>query len=75
MHRRKPITCASPTLRQLFNVLENRQITEEKISHAMNMFGKSVGRWRRGVHEPRIMSVEALAQELGYRLVLEKIKD
>ena len=72
---RHPPRTVSPVLRELFTEMRSRRKHITDVAAEMNMTSVGLAYWKGGQTTPSITSVEALAQILGYRLVLEPIKD
>ncbi len=70
--KRTPVRSASPTLRAIFEDMTNRNIRLADMGDMIGRHGSRVSEWRRGLVEPGIMTVEEMADALGYRLALEK---
>jgi len=65
-----PIRTASYTLREILETVEDREIIQSSIAEAMGRTNAAFTHWRAGRAIPDILTVEAMAQVLGYRLVL-----
>jgi DNA-binding phage protein len=66
---------ASTVVKKLFGIMkeDRRRIVDVAVS--LNMTSTGLQYWKSGRTDPSITNVEALAQELGFRLVLEPIED
>lgn len=72
--RPKGAIAASGVLRTLFAEMDRRDLVMGDFARRIPCHQQSLCRWRYGGTSPMIVQVEAIAQLLGYRLVLEKIE-
>jgi ribosome-binding protein aMBF1 (putative translation factor) len=72
MARRRPIGTASPTLRAIFEAAEASGISQSELALRIGSRQHEIHRWRRGTYSrtPNILTVEELANAVGYRLEL-----
>lgn len=64
------IRTASPTLKQLFLVMREKELTLVDMGVAVGTSGNVIQQYRSGSHSPSIMRVEEMAEALGLELVL-----
>jgi hypothetical protein len=64
-----PIRTASATLRQLLSHAEAQSITQREICDHIGSLPHELFRWRAGQRAPNIMTVEAIADAIGLRLI------
>jgi len=68
------IKTADPVLRHLFADLYRRGLMQQDVANALGVTRISMSRWKHGHTTPSMLDVEAFAEVLGYRIVLEKIE-
>ncbi|WP_155956597.1 hypothetical protein [Rhizobium sp. CF080] len=61
-------------MKALFTEMGARKISLKAMAFRINRHFNAVRHWRHGYRSPSIMDVEEMANELGYRLVLEPIE-
>lgn len=64
-----PIRTASPVLRRLFEVADEKGMTLRYLAEGGNWTTAQVSGWRAGTHAPSIINVEELAAIIGVRLI------
>jgi predicted transcriptional regulator len=69
-----PPRTTSPVMRELFNDMSDRVISQASVADAIGVSQVAMSHWRHGVTTPKLMDVEAFAEVMGYRMVLEKIQ-
>jgi ribosome-binding protein aMBF1 (putative translation factor) len=69
----KTVRTSSTILRALFEEIERRNISQMSVAAVTGRTAGSVTHWKAGRATPDIVTVEILANVLGYRLVLERI--
>ena len=70
----KPIRTASYVVRQMLQEMDARGVSQKSVADALGLTGAAVSNWKAGHCAPDAITVEAFAQVLGYRLVLEKVE-
>ena len=70
--RTEPRT-ASKVVRELFDIARQDRVRIIDIATALSMTSAGVQLWKAGKCTPDMMAVEAMAEILGYRVVLERI--
>lgn len=65
---------ASRVLYELIEILLAQNLSYRKVAKMAGFNLNAPTRWARGLHAPSILTCEALAEVLGYRLVLEKVE-
>lgn len=70
--RSRPRT-ASPIVRELFEIARRDRVRIIDIANAMDMTSAGIHLWKSGGCTPDMMKVEAFAEFLGRRIVLEKV--
>jgi transcriptional regulator with XRE-family HTH domain len=68
----KPALTSSPLIRQLFEIIDRRNVSYEALSLRSGVNRVSLTRWKRGQTMPRWAELEYVAQALGLRIVLEE---
>jgi transcriptional regulator with XRE-family HTH domain len=71
---RKPIRTASPTLRKIFEIMADRQLTISEMARMIGKHENNVSLYRRGRAEPGIFVVEGMAAALGLELQITEGK-
>ena len=66
------ILTASPVLHELITILISQNISYRQVAKRAGFGLNAPTRWARGINAPSILTCEALAEILGYRIVLEK---
>lgn len=74
-NRAKPPRTASAVVRRLFEIVEARNLQAFKVAEAAGIHANSMTDWKHGVHAPGILALEAVAQVLGCRIVIEEGPD
>lgn len=67
-----PLRTASRILRDLLERLEEDGLNHRQIAELAGVHRVSISNWRSGKYTPDLLTIEALAQATGYRLVLTK---
>ena len=73
-HRPEP-RAVSPILNDIFNEMAGRGVTSEDMAQAIGKFTSGISGYRTGKRQPGILTVERMANVLGYRLRLEKLSE
>lgn len=66
-----PARTADPILKQLFDIADDRRMWTADLARKVGVSAVSLARYKHGRATPSIMTVNAMAQALGVRLVLE----
>ena len=69
-----PARTADPIIRQLFDIADDQQMWTTDLAKKIGVSSVAISRYKHGKATPSIMTVNAMAQVLGVRLVLEDIK-
>lgn len=67
---RKPIRTASPTLRKIFEIMADRQLTIAEMARMIGKHENSVSLYRSGRAEPGVFVIEEMAAVLGVEVRL-----
>lgn len=67
-----PILTASAVIRELLTILIQQKLSYQTIAKRAGFGQNAPGRWARGFGAPNILTAEALAEVLGYEIVLRK---
>ena len=70
--RRGAIKTATPVVRQLLGLIEAAGWTHHDVTSRFNFGANQVSVWRRGLSDPSLRSIEAVADALGYEMRLVK---
>lgn len=65
-----PVRTASATMREIFSIAEKTGVSQNSLARRLNKGVNQVFYWRRGIKTPSILTVEEIADALGYRLAL-----
>lgn len=68
----KEARTASEVLRALFTIAERKRIYQKTLAAEIGIYHQSMNRYRMGYATPDIMTVEAMANALGYELTLRE---
>lgn len=69
-----PPRTTSPILCELFQIMQDEGISCASMAQTLEVRENTVSLWRRGKNEPGFIWIEKMAQALGYKLTLEKMK-
>lgn len=72
---KRPIRTASPILRELFEIAELQGMNLLYYAASMDKHPNQLSGYRTGKHEPGIMTVEEMADALGYKLTLTRLDE
>ena len=72
---RNEIRTADPILRRLFEIMYRSGIRNCDMAKRIGVATQTISRMKKGVTTPTITTVNAMAQILGVRLVLDTIND
>jgi transcriptional regulator with XRE-family HTH domain len=68
---KKPAETASKVVRELFDIIDRTDLPAAAVARETGCHRVSLSRWKHGLSSPTILDVEALAEVLGYELVLK----
>lgn len=68
----KEARTASEVLRALFTIAEQKRIYQKTLAKEIGVYYQTIQKYRMGHSSPDILTVEALANALGYELTLRK---
>ncbi len=68
---RNAIRTADPVLRELFAVMHRRRITMKSLAPRIGRSAVALSHYKKGTTTPSMLDVIAIADELGYELVLK----
>lgn len=68
---KKPAETVSRVVRDLFDVIDATDLSAGTLASRVGVHRVTLSRWKHGGATPTILDVEALAQVLGYELVLK----
>lgn len=71
--RQPPSADLRGIVRKVMLALEASDLTVIEVARRAGVYDHGLSRWRQGVNEPGALKLEAVAEVLGYRLVLEPI--
>lgn len=66
---------SSKILKIIFEEMLKKKISQADMAQAMGRSSGQLSAWCLGKNEPGVMTVEEMAERLGYRLTLEPIKE
>lgn len=64
------IRTSDPLVRKLFMIAHQRKISMTEIAKGINMTKVGLSRWKHGVSNPSMLSIQEFANFLGYRIEL-----
>lgn len=70
-----PARTTSPILKDIFDEMAKRRMRLIDMGVAVEKHEARISEYKRGVVQPGVTVVEAMAHELGYRLALEPLRD
>lgn len=68
----RPIVTASKTLSGLILALHEQKLSYREVAKRAGFGLNAPTRWARGINAPNILTVEALAEVLGYEIILRR---
>jgi len=71
----KPSRTTSPIVRELIDALVLRGLSQESVAQAIGVSGAALSYWKSGVSRPNLVTTEAFAQVMGYKLALVPIEE
>jgi transcriptional regulator with XRE-family HTH domain len=72
LDHRQTIAAREPLLRQVFDEIWAARLTQEEVAARAGVSWNVLTRWKKGHSDPRLSLFKAVAQTLGYELVLVK---
>ncbi len=69
--RKKPVRSAVAAVRELLAAVDASGLAAHVIADRAGMHAITLTNWRNGKRAPRISDLEAVAQAIGYRFVLQ----
>lgn len=69
---KKPARTSSKILKDLFGLIDASNMPAGALADCVGCHKVTLSRWKHGEATPTILDVEALAQVLGYELVLQR---
>lgn len=69
------VKTAIPVLHQLFDVAWKKRVTQKQMAKAAGVAHTTLTYWKKGVTEPTFRNLEAVADSLGFEIVLRPKSD
>jgi transcriptional regulator with XRE-family HTH domain len=66
---------AHPLVRWMWREINEQHASQEDIARRSGVSSSAMRKWRAGDRSPRMFDFDAIAQTLGYKLTVRKIKD
>lgn len=73
--QRVPPASSSPTVRHLFTLAQTHHVKLSDIADYLRMTRPAIANWKRGHSTPSILTVEEIADFLGYEIVIQRKRD
>lgn len=70
-----PIRSASPVVRALLEIVLEQGNSYRKVANKAGFGQNAIGRWRKGLGAPSIITLECLAKSLGYKIIVVKDRE
>jgi transcriptional regulator with XRE-family HTH domain len=69
---RNAIVTGEPLIRQIFDEMWDQRVTQEDVAAKAGVSWNVLSRWKKGHNDPRLSLFKAVAEVLGYEIVLRK---
>lgn len=67
---KKPARTASPIIRQLFDRIDDAGVPGRELQRRSGVHHVTLSKWKHGTNAPRLTDFEAVAQAMGFSVVL-----